>query len=101
MRPVLDTRLRWTPAAPDDAALRRRVEAEVREVSWTLSQLQALLHEASLVASPHAYLLPRMEVRLPLYDAGVRYRIRIEHVEGPKVTVVDGDGARVADVVLI
>jgi hypothetical protein len=98
---VLDTRLRWTAAAPDDAALRRRVEAEVREVSWTLSQLQALVHDASLVASPHAYLLPRMEVRLPLYDAGLRYRVRIEHVDGPKVSLVDDAGARVADVVLI
>lgn len=100
-RPTLDATLRWRAGVPYDDKLRRRVEAEVRAIAWSLSQLQALVHEAhAMTGLQHAYLLPRMEVRLPIYDEGLRLRVIITLLERPGVGLFDGEGRKVADVVL-
>lgn len=94
--------VRWRREAPADEALRRRVAAELREVAWSLSQLQLLLHEAhQATGAQHAFLLPRMEARLPLFDLGVRYRIVLSNVNEPRLALVDEQGVCVADVRLV
>lgn len=91
--------IRWRASAPSDAAVRRRVAEEIRHVSWALSQMEAMLFDAhQSVAVAHAYLLPRLELRLPLYDLGLRYKLVYTCHEKTLIALVDEKGKRVADV---
>lgn len=91
--------VRWRPGAPSDPAVRRRVAEEIRHVSWALSQMEAMLFDAhQAVGIAHAYLLPRLELRLPLYDLGLRYKLVYTCHEKIVITLVDEKGKRVADV---
>ena len=94
--------LAWQSGAPADATVRRRVAEELRGIAWELTQLQALLHDAHQATGlAHAWLVPKMEVRLPLYDVGLRYRVVIQQVDRPRVVLLDEDGRRIADVRLV
>lgn len=85
--------------APSLPSQRRRVHDEVTAIAWTISELQALVHEAHQRTDlAHAYLAPRLEMRLPIFDAGLRYKIVLSHADEPGVHLLDEDGKRVADV---
>jgi len=87
---------------PADANVRRRVHDEVLAIAWTISELQALVHEAhQRTGLAHAYLAPRLELRLPIFDAGLRYRIVLSQLDEPAAHILDEDGKRVADVRLL
>lgn len=102
MPPRLHVDIAWRSAAPADAALRRRVWEELCAISWDVSQMQALVHDAQQATGlQHAWLVPKMELRLPIYDHGVRYRLVIAHAETPTVWLVDESGKRIADVRLL
>jgi hypothetical protein len=88
--------------APTEAFQRRRVHDEVLAIAWTISELQALVHDAHQRTDlSHAYLSPRLELRLPIFDAGLRYRIVLSQQDEPGVHLMDEDGKRVADVRLV
>ena len=92
----------WQSGAPADPRVRRRVADELHGIAWELTQLQALLHDAHQATGlAHAWLVPKMEVRLPLYDLGLRYRLVLQQVDRPKVVLLDEDGKRIADVRLL
>lgn len=89
----------WRSAAPADPTVRRRLVEEVHAIAWELTQIQALVADADQVTGlAHAFLVPRMELRLPLFDVGRRFRVLVQHLDRPLVTIVDEDGERVADV---
>jgi hypothetical protein len=100
--PGLDVDVRWRREAPDDERLRARIVRELHEVAWSLSQLQLLLHDAhQATGAQHAFLLPRMEARLPLFDLGRRYRVVLSHVNEPRLALVDEEGKCIADVKVV
>lgn len=92
----------WKAGAPRHATVRKRVVEELRSIAWELTQMQALVHDAHQATGYlRGWLSPRMELRLPLYDIGLRYRIVIEEMEPPAVSLVDDAGRHVADVRLV
>lgn len=99
--PAVQVRLSWRSAVTLDDSLKDRLTNEVEQISWTLSQMEALVDEAHrLTGMEHAYLLPRLELRLPLYDVGKRYRLSLSYVEKRRITLLDDQGRAVADVTL-
>lgn len=101
LEPPAQAVLTWRSLAATDPHIRARVTEEVRTLSWTLSQMEALLHDAHRVtALEHAFLMPRIVLKLPLYDLGKRYRVVLSHLEKTRITVQDEDGRKLADVTL-
>jgi hypothetical protein len=45
--------------------------------------------------------MPRIELKLPLYDLGRRYRLVFTYVEKSRISVMDEDGRKLADVRLL
>ncbi|MFA5860789.1 MAG: hypothetical protein WDA16_03750 [Candidatus Thermoplasmatota archaeon] len=98
----LDLSVRWRKGAPADDRVRRRIVEELRDLSWSLSQLQLLLHDAHQTAgAQHAFLLPRIEARLPIFDAGLRYRLVLTQLDEPRLALMDEDGQKVADITIV
>lgn len=98
----IQVRLNWRTGADASPALRDRVAGELHTLAWELSQAEALLHDVVRVAGhDRAYLMPRIELRLPLYDEHRRLRIVFSHIDAPRIHLVDEDGKRLADVVLV
>ena len=98
----IQVRLNWRAGAETSTPLRQRVSEELDSLAWELSQAEALLHDVVRVAGhERAYLMPRIELRLPLYDEHRRLRIVFSHVDAPRIHLVDEDGKRLADVVLL
>lgn len=98
----IEVRLNWRSTADATPALRERVAEELRGLAWELSQAEALLHDAIRVAGDaRAYLMPRIELRLPLYEEHRRLRVVFSHIDSARIHVVDEDGKRLADVVIL
>ena len=98
----IQVRVQWRPDANVAAPQRERVAQELSDLSWELSQAEALLTDVVRVAGhDRAYLMPRIELRLPLYDAGRRLRIVFSHIESARIHLVDEAGKRLADVTLV
>lgn len=101
LEPVAKVHLRWRTDAPADPRLRGRLLEECELIAWPLSQMEALLHDAhQATALEHPWLLPRLELRVPLYDLQRRFRVVISYLEGSRITVVDEGGTSIADVSL-
>jgi hypothetical protein len=97
----IQVRLLWRPAASLPAETRERVANELHVLAWELTQSEALLADIVRVAGhERAYLMPRIELRLPLYDDGRRLRIVFSHIDASRIHVVDEEGKRLADVTL-
>lgn len=45
--------------------------------------------------------MPRIELRLPLYDARCRLRIVFTHIDVPRIHLADEAGKRLADVLVV
>ena len=99
--PTLIVHVSWRAPAPTDERVRARILEEIQQASWTLNQLEALLYDAHhLTASQHPWMLPRLELRLPLYDMDLRYRLVFQCLDKTRLTLEDDKGRRVADVTL-
>ena len=99
--PAIQVRLQWRSGADVRPELRARVAAELNALAWELNQAEALLQDAMRVAGhDRAYLMPRIELRLPLFDAQRRLRIVLSHIDAARIHLVDEDGKRLADVLL-
>jgi hypothetical protein len=99
---TLHVQLHWRRGAPADPRLRRRAAEEVRAISWSLSEMQAMLADAhQRTGLAHAYLLPRLELKLPIFDMGARWRIVLTRLDTERIVIVDEDGRAVADVRLL
>ena len=101
LQPPVEVRVRWTRSVGDEE-LRARIEAELHPIAWTLSQMEALMHDAHRVTSfDHAFLMPRLALRLPLYDLGRRFRVELTHVaDKPRISLLDEENDRVADIIV-
>lgn len=98
----IQVRLQWRTGVDIPPETRERVTREIDTLAWELSQTEALLHDAMRVAGQtRAYLMPRIELRLPLYDAGRRLRIVFTNIDMPRIHVVDEDGKRMADLTIL
>ena len=96
----IQVRLQWRPN-PLPSELRERVAQELETLSWELTQAEALLTDVMRVAGhERAYLMPRIELRLPLYDERRRLRIVFSHIDAARIHLVDEEGKRLADVTL-
>lgn len=102
LEPPVQVTLVWRSLAAPEPRIRVRVAEEVRGLAWSLSQMEALLHDAHRATGlEHAFLMPRIELKLPLYDVGRRYRIVLTYVEKARICLVDEDGRKLADVRLL
>jgi hypothetical protein len=102
LAPPAHVTLVWKSLVAVDPLIRTRVAEEVRGLAWTLSQMEALLHDAHrATALEHAFLMPRIELKLPLYDLGRRYRIVLTYMEKARIALMDEDGRKLADVRLL
>ena len=98
----IQVRLNWRPGAAVPADLRERVARELATLGWELNQGEALLQDADRLAGhERAYLMPRLELRLPLYDAQRRFRIVFSHIDAARIHLVDEEGKRLADVLVL
>jgi hypothetical protein len=95
--PSIRVRTRWrTRLAPE---LRERLLQELDHCAWALSEMEVLLLDAHRSTGlTHAWLAPSLDLRLPLFDVGRRFRIVMTRLDRTRIAVVDEDGARVADV---
>lgn len=101
LAPAVQANLTWSSLAAVDPRLRARLTEEVRGLAWTLSQMEALLDDAHRVAGhEEAFLMPRLELRLPLYDLKRRDRLVLTHLERVRIALVDEAGRKLADVTL-
>lgn len=101
LAPGLQVALRWRSPAATTPSLRARLDEEVRALAWTLNQMEALLDDAHRATGPeHAYLMPCIELRLPLYDLGLRYRLVLTHVDRRRIRLLDEEDRTLADVTL-
>lgn len=98
----IQVRLNWRTTADLPALIRERVAQELHTLGWELSGSEALLHDIVRIAGhDRAYLMPRIELQLPLYDERRRLRIVFSHIDAPRIHLVDEDGKRLADVLLL
>lgn len=98
----IQVRIAWRAGADAPPELRERIAVELHALAWELSQAEALLQDAMRVAgAERAYLMPRLELRLPIYDAKRRFRVVFSHVDTPLVHLADEAGKRLADVTLV
>lgn len=97
--PKLGIHLAWRDSAPVSEAVRERITREVHDVSWTLNQMETLVFDAHQLAGAHqAWLLPRLELKLPLYDVRRRYKLVCTCLDRCEWHIEDARGRRVADV---
>lgn len=97
----IQVKLQWRPAAAIPSETRERVARELHGLAWELTQSEALLADVVRVAGhERAYLMPRIELRLPLYDEKRRLRIVFSHIDAARIHLVDEEGKRLADVTL-
>lgn len=97
----IQVRIDWRAGITLPAELRERVATELAGLAWELSQAEALLDDVVRVAGhERAYLMPRIELRLPLYEERRRLRILFSQVDAPRIHLVDEEGKRLADVQL-
>lgn len=97
----IQVRLHWRSGAHVPAETRERILDELHALAWELTQAEALLADAVRVAGhDRAYLMPRIELRLPLYAEKRRLRIAFTHVDTARIHLVDEEGKRLADVTL-
>ena len=98
----IQVRVTWRSGVDLPIETRERVGRELHGIAWELSQAEALLHDCMRVASDdRAFLMPRIELRLPLYEAGRRLRIVLSHIDAARIHLLDEEGKRLADVVLV
>lgn len=97
--PSHTVRLRWRSRLDD--ALRDRLTQEIEHAAYALNEMEALLYDAHRATGlTHAWLAPSMELRLPLFDMGRRFRITLTRLDRTRIGVLDEEGRRVADVLL-
>lgn len=97
--PAVRVRTRWR--LKPDPALRERIETELQACAWALSEMEALLLDAHRsTALTHAWLAPCLEMRLPLFDMGRRFRIVMSRHDKTRIGIIDEDGRKVVDVTL-
>lgn len=98
----IQVRLNWRPGVAVPAEIRTHVANELLGLGWELTQGEALLQDAvRLAGHDRAWLMPRLELRLPLYDAQRRFRIVFSHIDAARIHLVDEEGKRLADVVIV
>lgn len=82
--------------------LRARLAHELRQAAWALSETEALLRDAHRATDlSHAYMQPRIELRLPLYEAGRRFKIVFSRPDEMRIELFDERGARLACIKLL
>lgn len=97
----IQVRLLWRPDAALPSELRQRVAGELGALAWELTQVEALLADVVRIAGhERAYLMPRIELRLPLFDERRRLRIVYSQIDSARIHLVDEEGKRLADVSL-
>lgn len=102
MLSTIQVRVRWRRAAKVRAPQRARAAQELSDLAWELSQAEALLADAVRVAGhQRAYLMPRIELRLPLYHARRRLRVVFSHIESTRIELVSEAGKTLADVTIV
>lgn len=100
-QPTVTVHVAWRSLAPPDERVRARVVAEMEQVSWTLARFEGMLLDAHQAAgAEHAWLLPRLDLRFPVYEEGLRYRLVCTCLERPRWRLEDTEGRIVADVTL-
>lgn len=89
----------WLPGARVGPALRRKVERLLGSLTPVLSEFEADLDGASRrAACGYAWLLPRFELTLPLYEDQAVFRLRMTRLDEPEMLVVTRNGRAVARV---
>ena len=97
----IQVRVEWRVGYELPPETRERVAREIDGLAWELTQTEALLTDAMRVAGDaRAYLMPRIELRLPVYEAGRRLRIIFSHVDAARIHLVDEAGKRMAEITL-
>lgn len=98
----IHVRLAWRPGVSLPDAVRERVCREIECLSWELNQTEALLNDLHRVAGQErAWLMPRIELRVPLYDMNRRFRLSFSHIDKTRIVLVDEDAKKLADVTLV
>ncbi len=89
--------VRWrTRLAP---ALEARVIQELEGASWSMSEMEALLHDAHRATGlNHAWMAPSLVLRMPLFDMGRRFKIQMSRHDKSHIVLLDEDDKKLADV---
>lgn len=94
--PSVRLKPRWR--ARLDPELRARLMTELNDCAWAFSEMEALLVDAHRVTGlSHAFLAPSLEMRLPLFDLGRRFRVVMTRLDKTRVALYDEDNNRVLD----
>lgn len=92
-------RLRWRARLPSE--LEERLRAEIEGAAHELSEMEALLYDAHRATGlTHAHFAPSIELRLPIFDLGRRFRIRLTRLDRTRIVLLDEDDRVAADVVV-
>lgn len=92
----------WSPSAKVAADVRPEVEAMLRELAPVLSDIEAdadTLHKRASCGLE--WLLPRIELTVPLYERGLVFRLRITRDDTTDAGLFTRSGSRVATVRIV
>lgn len=81
------------------ARLQRKVARLVEEIAPQLNEMEAALDDLHRLASNgYEWLMPKIEVTLPLYEEGEVFRLRLLRLEETQMVLETRQGEAVAEV---
>lgn len=99
LRASIEARVVWEKGARVAPEVRAEVERLVSDLAPALSEIEADADTLGKRASCGLeWLLPRIELTLPLYERGVVFRLRITRDEATDAAILTRSGSRVATV---
>lgn len=100
--PSVEARIAWRPQARVPPEVRRELERLVADLAPVLSEVETDVDTLSRRASCGLeWLLPHIELTLPLYERGRVYRLRFFRDDATDIALVTRSGARVATIRLV
>lgn len=100
--PAVEVAVEWkaTNEVPD--RVRRKVNRLLRTLAPVLNEYEASLYDMTNLASNGLdYLMPKIELNLPLYEEKVHFRVRMTRLDLTKIHLETKDGEPVAEVFLV
>jgi hypothetical protein len=100
--PGVEVTIDWKPTADVPDRIRRKVNRLVRSLGPVLNEYEANLFDMTNLASNGLdYLMPKIELSLPLYEENCAFRVRMTRVDLTRIFLETKDGEPVAEVFLI
>lgn len=97
--PALAVTVEWWARAKVEPRVRRKLERILRELAPVLNEYEAHLFDmTNLAANGLDWLMPKIEVNLPLYEERVAFRLRMIRLDTTQMFIETKKGEAVAEI---